>query len=426
MKLNTQTLDATVEKHFETLKHRVDNRLKGINSPEWLLTPHNSLPYQPDYLTMGSAGRTSFEQQVNRVFSRMFPSLWFKTFFPKVSKGLITYTEQEYFQKIFTFVTDASLVAEIKKCILSSMRKILSRNWYNLTKCTFTEISNCMLAVIHEPLHQLPIEQDVFIKDKEVQNKACLELIDKIERQFLPSESRLNTLVYLCCRSNWIDSLEDNVHDLIKTFIEEIDRNWVQQHTFSDNFADSKFFQMNRFIQVIDETSGPVLYEADNCGEIVFDLCLIEELIHRGRKVNLCLKECPMVNDAMIKDVEPLLATSRFSELGKALQQGKLDLLTAGPFVGGGKLPHVINEEYKTAYVESDLVIIKGQGNFQSMPMGLTKKGRFIPYDYGKPVVFMTGIKAEMIQMCLTTLFPRKAKPTANSLLLYVYEGFQK
>jgi hypothetical protein len=236
----------------------------------------------------------------------------------------------------------------------------------------------------------------------------------------------LKALVYLCCRSNWIDSLEDNVDGLLQSFIEETGLNLKQRKILLNIPVDSRFFQMNRFIQVIDETSGPILYEADNCGEVVFDLCLIEELIAKGRKVNLCLKESPVINDAMIKEVEQLLKADRFSELGLKHKQGKLRLLSAGPFVGGGKLPHMINEEYKTAYVESDLVIIKGQGNFQSMPMGLTKRGRFTPYEYGKPIVFMTGIKAEMIQMCLTTLFPRGAKPAANSLFLYVYEGFLK
>jgi len=422
MKIDSNIINSAVEEHFSILKERVDSRLKSSDSLDWLLEVHENATYQPDYLTMGSAGRTRVQQFINGTISRILPAVWFKTFWPKIAKSLISYTEESYYQKIFHGVGNADLVFEMQDQISSVLRALLSRSWDNLTQCTFTELSNCLLAVIHEPLKQLPIEQDIFLPDKTNQNAVCLDLLSQISDSFKDSENRLESLAYLCCRSNWIDSLEDDVAGLLERFVGEITANWSQGGILKNMPSDSDFFQLKYFKRLINTTTGPILYESDNCGEIIFDLCLIEEFISQGRTVYLCVKEVPMVNDAMEKDVLELLNNDQFSGLKSANQEGRLKLVTAGAFPGGGKLVHEINDIYRDAFIDSDLVIIKGQGNFQSMPMRKPKFGRLIPYRYKKPVIFMTGIKAEMIQMCLTSLFPKHRRPPKNSLYLFVFD----
>jgi hypothetical protein len=216
--------------------------------------------------------------------------------------------------------------------------------------------------------------------------------------------------------------LEDNVASLLTSFITETTSSWEKRTLVSSLPQDSVFYQIERFNHMVTSTGGPILYETDNCGEIVFDLALAHEFIARGRIVYLCLKQCPMVNDAMMNDVLELLEEPEFADLKTALETGKLKLVTAGPFVGGGKLPHEIDPGYRAAYLASDLVIIKGQGNFQSMPMGSCQSNRFFPYRYRKPIVYMTGIKADMILMCLQTLFGNKKVPAVNTMLLFGFD----
>jgi len=425
MKTNSEIVNGAMEAHFSILKQRVRNRLKSGNSLDWLLDSQASALYQPDYLTMASVGRTRALQVLNNVIAHVFPRLWFKTFWSKISKNLISFTEESYYQKMFHEVTDVRLVTEIQEQISDALITLLSQNWDDLRHCTFTEISNCLVPIIHEPLRRLPIEQDIFLPDKKNQNAICLDLLKQIKDLIRVSDNRLEMMAYLCCRSNWIDSLEDDVAGLLERFAGEISISGKDRSAFIKLPPNTDFFQLEKFKKLAIATSGPVLYEADNCGEIVFDLYLIDEFIRQGRTVYLCVKGVPMVNDAMEKDVIELLEKDLFAGLKQAYQQGSLKIITAGAFPGGGKLVHEISDNYRQAYVDSDLVIVKGQGNFQSMPMGTLKKGRFVPYIYKKPIVFMTGIKAEIIKMCLTVLSPKNRGLSKTSLLLYVSDTHQ-
>lgn len=423
MQITTEIMGRAVEEHFSTLQQRVQKRLDGEGSLDWLLDGQDRIQYQPDYLTMASVGKTRGQQIWNTITAQIFPRLWYKIFWPRISGDLTSYIEESYLQKIFREINDAQLVTEIKGHISAALSSLLATDWQGLRHCTFTEISNCLVPIIHEPLKPLLVEQDIFLSDKRNQNAVCLDLFRQIKDTVRNSENRLEMMTYLCCRSNWIDSLEDDVGGLLEQFVGDITRSKSNHNSGTEIPSDTDFFQFDRFNEIVETTNGPILYESDNCGEIVFDLCLIEEFISRGRKVYLCLKKVPMVNDAMEKDVLELLESDLFLVAKEAYQNGGLKLIIAGAFPGGGKLVHEINDGYRKAYIDSVLVIVKGQGNFQSMPMGILKRGRFVPYHYNNPIVFMTAIKADMMQMCLTTLFPNNSRPPKNSLLLLVNEG---
>jgi len=267
------------------------------------------------------------------------------------------------------------------------------------------------------------IDQDLFRADKQIQNTACLDLARQIDWANLPADNRLRMLVYLCCRSNWIDSLEDKVDEALQQFVGST-HSWLSDRESRHNRSiDSAFFQVQPFVRTLKTAGESILYETDNCGEVVFDLCLIRELLARGLTVYLCPKQCPLANDATVEDVLGLLETDFFADLKSALLQHRLRTVTTGPFVGGGKLPHDINPAYRDAFIAARAVIVKGQGNFQSMPIAIQEKGRWQRYHYRKPIIFITGIKADLIQMCLTLLFPRKSRPPANSMFLYVHDG---
>ena len=73
------------------------------------------------------------------------------------------------------------------------------------------------------------------------------------------------------------------------------------------------------------------------------------------------------------------------------MKDGRLSLL-AIESVMGGKLAYEASEAYKQAYESADFLILKGQGNLQSLPMGVRRGGRFIPYPLQKaPGLFPAG-----------------------------------
>lgn len=98
-----------------------------------------------------------------------------------------------------------------------------------------------------------------------------------------------------------------------------------------------------------------VLYLCDNAGEIVFDRVLIETLRDRGLSVTVAVKGAPVINDAMREDAE---------EAG-----------IPGPGVrvidngndGIGTLLELCSREFLEAYRSADLVVSKGQANYETL-----------------------------------------------------------
>ncbi len=87
-----------------------------------------------------------------------------------------------------------------------------------------------------------------------------------------------------------------------------------------------------------------VLYLADNAGEIVFDRVFIEQM--RDVDVTVALKSRPFINDAMIEDAVEV-------GLDKVAK-----LITVAPGATTG-------EEFDEAWQAADLIIAKGQGNYE-------------------------------------------------------------
>ncbi len=95
-----------------------------------------------------------------------------------------------------------------------------------------------------------------------------------------------------------------------------------------------------------------ILYLADNCGEIVFDGLLIEQL--GPKKVTMAVKERPIINDA-------LLADARKCGLDKICT-----VISNGTDCPGTPL-HNCSEEFQEQFHNADLIISKGQGNFETL-----------------------------------------------------------
>ena len=95
-----------------------------------------------------------------------------------------------------------------------------------------------------------------------------------------------------------------------------------------------------------------ILFLADNCGEIVFDGLLIEQL--GPKKVTMAVKEHPIINDA-------LLADAKKCGIDKICK-----VITNGTNCPGTPLSQC-SEEFLKIFKEADLIISKGQGNFETL-----------------------------------------------------------
>ena len=97
-----------------------------------------------------------------------------------------------------------------------------------------------------------------------------------------------------------------------------------------------------------------ILYLTDNCGEIVFDYFLIENLVAMGKTVVVSPKETPILNDATVADLTALGFDAMTSIVPHVKDAIGLPLNEAtDPFL----------KEWKTA----DLVIAKGMGHYETL-----------------------------------------------------------
>lgn len=97
-----------------------------------------------------------------------------------------------------------------------------------------------------------------------------------------------------------------------------------------------------------------ILYLLDNAGEIVFDRILIETLISLGNEVIAVVKGSPVINDCTIAD---------------AIETG---LTNVCPVVengsdGVGTILELTSPEFKEYFERVDLIISKGQANFETL-----------------------------------------------------------
>ena len=77
-------------------------------------------------------------------------------------------------------------------------------------------------------------------------------------------------------------------------------------------------------------------------------------------------------------------------------------------------------DDYCDDYLKCDWIILKGQANFQTMPIADVSHLKPILYPYKKPLFFLMGIRANLISLCLARLFSMKNQ--SQRLFLYFFD----
>ena len=99
-----------------------------------------------------------------------------------------------------------------------------------------------------------------------------------------------------------------------------------------------------------------LVYLTDNCGEIVLDklvIILLKELCPE-LDITVIVRGFPVINDATMEDAQDIGLTELTTVIGN------------GNEVGGTWLPH-ISSEAREALESADLIIAKGQGNYETL-----------------------------------------------------------
>jgi len=121
-------------------------------------------------------------------------------------------------------------------------------------------------------------------------------------------------------------------------------------------------FRVNHFRDFITSllTKKNILYLADNAGEIVFDRLFIEMLLRfypeKNLKIRVVVRGAPIINDATMEDAEMVGLTRIVPVMSNGDSAPATDLKQ-------------VNAETLRAFDEADMIISKGQGNYETLDM---------------------------------------------------------
>ncbi len=118
------------------------------------------------------------------------------------------------------------------------------------------------------------------------------------------------------------------------------------------------------------EKAQTILYLADNAGEIIFDRLLLEHL--PAEKVTLVVRGAPVLNDVTRADAD----TAGIPGLVPVIDNG-----SDAP----GTILEDCSAEFRKRFDEADLIIAKGQGNFETLS------------DIDKPIFFLFTVKCSLV-----------------------------
>jgi len=228
------------------------------------------------------------------------------------------------------FVTDAPAVHE----------RVL-RDVLRLTaEMDFAQCPPVVAREIHRMLRAMTGVDDPYRAVKDRFNRMALEMLPELADTVKEASDPLATALRLAIAGNVIDlgvngeMTEDEVRRSIHDALNE---------PFDGD--------VDAFGQAV-ERARKILYLADNAGEIVFDRLLIEQL--PVSLVTLAVRGGPILNDATMADAQA------------AGLCDVVDVIESGSDAPGTILGDC-NEEFRKRFSESDLVIAKGQGNFETL-----------------------------------------------------------
>ena len=197
--------------------------------------------------------------------------------------------------------------------------------------------------LVYEAIAKTTRIADPYAHQKKESNLRALAVIDRLRQEVRAAENQLDLAIRFSIAGNIID-YGAHEHFDIDTAL-DASRKVPLALDHSDILI--------KKIQALPANST-ILYLADNCGEIVYDSLLVELLAADKLQVTVAVKKAPIINDATREDA----VQAGLGSYAKIIDNG-----TACPGTPLG----ICSQEFLSHYSSADLVISKGQGNFETL-----------------------------------------------------------
>ena len=205
---------------------------------------------------------------------------------------------------------------------------------------SFNDPPPLLASPIHRRLRELTGIADIYAAVKKRSTETALRLFPEIEALLHQVQDPIDTAVRLAIAGNVIDFG-------VGSTITDAEIRSALFHALEAPLHGSA----KELVRAADEARS-ILYLADNAGEIVFDKLLISQLDHK--KITVALRGAPILNDATMADARAIGLDSL------------VHLIDNGSDIPGTVLEEC-SEEFRACFRASDLIIAKGQGNFETL-----------------------------------------------------------
>lgn len=197
-----------------------------------------------------------------------------------------------------------------------------------------------MAQVVHRRIRELCRSPDPYRESKCRFNRLALDLLPAFERRLDEAKAPWDAAVRLAIGGNIMDLAVKS------SLSEEHTRSSLEQALSEPLEGDTGEFS------AAVRAARRILYLTDNAGEIVFDRLLVERMPRE--KVTVAVRGSAVINDATLEDAE----AAGLTRLVRVIDNG-----SDAP----GTLLDDCSETFRRHFAEADLIISKGQGNYETL-----------------------------------------------------------
>lgn len=184
-----------------------------------------------------------------------------------------------------------------------------------------------------------------YTAQKQKYNQLLLRMEDKIESQIQKASDPMKECIKYVCAANYIDF--SAVADVNEATLEELLHKAAGKDIPEDEYQ--------KFREDLQKAAS-LVYLTDNCGEIVLDKLFIKYIKDSFPEIQITVivRGADVINDATMEDAKE----AGLAGLVKCMGNGN-----AAP----GTIISRLSEEARKVIYDADIIISKGQGNFESL-----------------------------------------------------------
>lgn len=260
------------------------------------------------------------------------------------------------------FVRQAEQVSRIAGCTPEKQHEVVLAAMNILQHADIDCTPPDLATKIYPEISAIIGNQDPYLEIKRESNQQAMEVLPFVQNLVTESEDPLMAAVRFAIAGNIIDYGASHSFD-VDSFMEQ-----CQTIPLAVDHGEKMRQRFSRLGE-----GDRVLYLHDNCGELVYDRLLLDYLKGLGVKITMVVRGGAIINDATLQDAQDV----GLSDYGEVISNGA---------VCPGTPLTSCSDELLNHFETADLIISKGQGNFESLS----------GCDYSK-ILFLLTVKCQTV-----------------------------